>query len=69
MTNRHVVFTDDEQRRLRDACRALGTSYAEFVRWAVMQAVDECEGLGRAQRAPFVLPPAEADGWPYEERA
>ncbi len=31
--------------RLRDACRALGTSYPEFVHFAVMHAVDECEGI------------------------
>ncbi len=47
MTNRTLQFDPSEVDRLHDVCRALGTTYVEFVHWAVMQAVDECEALGR----------------------
>ena len=45
--NRRLTFTDDEMDRIRVACQALGTSYAEFIRFATMAAVDEVEGIGR----------------------
>lgn len=45
-TNRRVSFTQDEKDRLHDVCRALGTTYVEFMHFAVMQAVTEVEGLG-----------------------
>ena len=45
-----VTFDQAERARLREVCRALGTSYPEFVRFAVLRAVDECEGLARESR-------------------
>jgi hypothetical protein len=36
--------------RLRDACQALGITFAEFIRFAVMQALDELEGYAREER-------------------
>ena len=49
MSNRDVNFEPDEMRRIRECCRSLGTSYAEFIRWATMQSVSECEGLAADQ--------------------
>jgi hypothetical protein len=45
-----VTFDVKTRRRLRVACRALGTSYAEFVVFAVKQALDEIEGIARDNR-------------------
>jgi hypothetical protein len=40
-----AIGLDESQReRLHAACRALGTSYVEFVRHATLQAVDEVLG-------------------------
>ena len=44
-------FDADTRRRLRDVCRALGTSYVEFITYAVKQALDECEAAAREWRA------------------
>ena len=48
---RRISFTPEQMKRLREVCRALGTSYVQFVEFAVMQAVDEVEGYGRDQEA------------------
>ena len=42
-------FTPAESERIRNVCRALGTSYSEFIHFAVMQAVTECEGYAAAE--------------------
>jgi hypothetical protein len=44
-------FSEDDRKRLMPVCRALGTSFADFIHFATMQAVDECEGLAREQDA------------------
>ena len=36
-------FTEEERQRLHYVCRALRTSYVDFIRFATMQAVGECE--------------------------
>ena len=45
--NRQLKFTPEEMVRLRECCRGLGTSYADFIRVVVLQALDEYEGLER----------------------
>lgn len=45
--NRHLTFSAAEMRRLRETCRALNTSYVEFVHFAVLQALDECDAIAR----------------------
>lgn len=50
MTRRTIMFDARTRKRLREVCRALGTSYPEFVEWAVKQALDECEGAAREYR-------------------
>jgi Recombination endonuclease VII len=47
MGNRDLHFDAAEMERLTNVCRALGTSRPEFVKWAVLQALDEVEGYGR----------------------
>jgi hypothetical protein len=42
---RDVQFTPEQIDRLRKVCRQLGCSYSEFVSFAVMQAVGECEAI------------------------
>jgi hypothetical protein len=42
-----TYFEPEEVERLRRAILSLGTSYPEFIHWAVMNAVDEVEGIGR----------------------
>ena len=49
--SRDVHFTPGEMKRLRVACRALNTSFAEFLHFATMQALDECEAIGRDAEA------------------
>lgn len=44
-----MTFTPEERRRLMVACRALRTTYVEFVHFATMQAISECEGYARDQ--------------------
>jgi dCTP deaminase len=51
VTNKTLQFTPEEMTRLRCACRDLGTSYVEFVRHAVVEAIDEHEGVLRHLRA------------------
>ena len=46
-----ITFAPADRRRLMAACRALGTSYVEFITFATMQAVTECEGYARDQEA------------------
>lgn len=48
--NRTIAFTPAEMVRLLGACRGLGTSYADFVHFAVIRALDEVEGLARQER-------------------
>ena len=43
--------SQETRERMQVACRALRTSYAEFVDFAVRQALDEAEALGREQKA------------------
>lgn len=38
-----ITFDAPTWNRLRNCCRALGTSYVEFVQQAVRHALDECE--------------------------
>lgn len=49
MADRTVNFDETELVRLRETCRALGTSRAEFIRFATLQALDECEALAREE--------------------
>lgn len=44
------AFDPEERERLRIVCRALRTSYKDFVKFATMQAIDECEGLAHEAR-------------------
>ena len=41
-----VEFQPEERERLHRVCRALRTSYKDFIEFATMQAVSECEGYG-----------------------
>lgn len=45
--DRTVIISTEEQTRIREAARALNTSIGEFTRWALAQACDEVESLGR----------------------
>lgn len=47
MSKRTVTFSAEERARLAEICKALGTTFGEFVHFATMRAVDECEGYGR----------------------
>jgi hypothetical protein len=38
------AFDDEERERLRLVCRALRTSHKDFIKFAALQAIDECEG-------------------------
>jgi hypothetical protein len=51
VSNRDLNFSPEDMKRLRGACRSLGTSFQEFVVFAVRQALDECEGLAKEARA------------------
>ena len=42
-------FTAADRKRLHAVCRALGTSYADFMHFATMQSVTECEGYAQDQ--------------------
>jgi hypothetical protein len=44
---RAVNFSKKDYDRIRTCSFALGTSMAEFIEFATLQAVDECEGLAR----------------------
>jgi hypothetical protein len=46
-----IIFTTEQRERLHRVCRALRTSYVDFVTFATMQAITECEGLAREQDA------------------
>ena len=41
--NGAIEFDAATWKRLRNCCRALGTSYVEFVQQSVRHALDECE--------------------------
>ena len=41
---------DLERQRFLAACRSLGTSYREFAKHAVLQAIDELEGTANMLR-------------------
>jgi hypothetical protein len=43
-------LSEEETKRVRAIVFSLGTSYAEFVRIAVLQACDEVEGIARASQ-------------------
>ena len=45
--NKQLRFNARDYKRLRDACRALGTSMAEFIEFATLTALDEMEGYAR----------------------
>lgn len=47
-----LEFTRAEMARIRTVCQALGTSYAEFIHFATMQAVTEVEGYAREAYRP-----------------
>jgi hypothetical protein len=51
VTDRTINLTPSEMGRLNVVCRALGTSYSDFVTFAVRQALDEAEGLAKEQEA------------------
>jgi|APFre7841882654_1041346.scaffolds.fasta_scaffold236657_2 hypothetical protein len=36
-------FSEQERQRLQYVCRALRTSYSDFIHFATMQAIGECE--------------------------
>jgi hypothetical protein len=44
------VFTKEERERLRLVCRALRTSYKDFIKFATMEAISECEGYAQEAR-------------------
>lgn len=46
-------FTDEERKRLMKVCRALRTSYKEFIHFATMQSISECEGFAQDADAIF----------------
>ena len=48
-----LTWTPDPEtrERMHVACRSLATSYADFILFAVRQALDELEALGREQKA------------------
>lgn len=69
-TNRNVHFDDRELVRIREAARALGTSYVELIHDATMQAVSEIEAgddEARLRRA-LAASPFRADRPRVEER-
>jgi hypothetical protein len=53
---REVAFDRDERERMRVVCCALGTTFEEFVRFAVLQALDECEAAADAWRRGIASP-------------
>lgn len=64
-----VYLSPEDRRRVRDAARALGTSYSEFCGFAIMQAVSEVEAadnelrLRKAlSRSPFTQRPEPEEG-------
>ena len=48
---RQLTFSEEERARLAVCCKALSTTFEEFAKFAVMQAVSECEGLARDSNA------------------
>ena len=46
-----VTFTPEDRERLHKVCRALRTSYVDFITFATQQALTECEALAREQDA------------------
>ena len=48
-----IVWTPDPdtRERMRVVCRALRTSYTDFIGFAVNQSIDELEALAREQKA------------------
>lgn len=44
------AFDDEERERLRLVCRALRTSHKDFIKFAALQAIDECEGYAEEAR-------------------
>jgi hypothetical protein len=42
---RDVQFTPEQIDRLRKVCRQLNTSFSDFITFATMQAVGECEAI------------------------
>ena len=50
-TNKTLSFTPEEMVRLREACRALGTSYVEYLQHVVRESLDEHDGIQRSLRS------------------
>lgn len=48
---RDLQFDLEIMKRLRIVCRVLGTTYQEFIEFAVRQALDEMEALAEEQQA------------------
>ena len=46
MAFRSVTFNAAERERLAKACQVLGITFAEFVKTATLQSLDEFEGVG-----------------------
>ena len=46
-----LQLTPEERRRLQKVVSSLGTTVAEFTRFALMEAVVECEGLAAEAEA------------------
>jgi hypothetical protein len=44
-------FTEEERARMHKVCRALRTSYKEFIHFAVMQSITELEGYANDYEA------------------
>ena len=49
--DRTFRFDEEERDHFAGVCKALGTTFEEFAKFAVMQAIDEVEGYGRDIRA------------------
>lgn len=45
-----VTFTKEERAQIAVHCKALGITFAEFIRHATLQMVDEMDGVQRALR-------------------
>ena len=62
-STRKLSFTPAEMDRLRWCCQALGTTFAEFLHDAALQACDEVQGVSAAvaRERRGVPPPASPD--------
>jgi hypothetical protein len=44
---RQLTFSEEERARLAKICQILGTTFEQFCHFSVLQAMDECEAIGR----------------------